>query len=130
MANNILCPMMFFPSIVKQIDSIQIREKESMMTLFMNCIIHFCRRHFAKEVDRLYQYSFMSVYFHLESIMTDSTSTSNTSQKPATRDEGKFVDLPNAKEGNVVVRFPPEASGSVDFCAKRSFFYPKTCSQN
>ena len=30
-----------------------------------------------------------------------------------TKDEGKFVDLPNAEMGKVVVRFPPEASGSV-----------------
>ena len=27
------------------------------------------------------------------------------------KDEGKFVDLPGAEMGNVVVRFPPEASG-------------------
>ena len=27
------------------------------------------------------------------------------------KDEGKFVDLPGAETGNVVVRFPPEASG-------------------
>lgn len=28
-----------------------------------------------------------------------------------TKDEGKFVDLPGAEQGKVVVRFPPEASG-------------------
>ncbi|CAG0883238.1 unnamed protein product [Darwinula stevensoni] len=28
-----------------------------------------------------------------------------------TKDEGKFVDLPGAETGKVVVRFPPEASG-------------------
>lgn len=31
--------------------------------------------------------------------------------KVATRDVGKFVDLPGAEHGKVVVRFPPEASG-------------------
>jgi bifunctional glutamyl/prolyl-tRNA synthetase len=32
--------------------------------------------------------------------------------KPVTRkEEGKFVDLPGAEMGKVVVRFPPEASG-------------------
>ncbi|CAD5210511.1 unnamed protein product [Bursaphelenchus xylophilus] len=31
--------------------------------------------------------------------------------KDKVKDEGKFVDLPNAEMGKVVVRFPPEASG-------------------
>ncbi|XP_062245767.1 bifunctional glutamate/proline--tRNA ligase isoform X2 [Platichthys flesus] len=38
-----------------------------------------------------------------------STTKSNSSEKKA--DVGKFVELPGAEMGNVVVRFPPEASG-------------------
>lgn len=29
--------------------------------------------------------------------------------------EGKFIELPHAEMGKVVVRFPPEASGSVPY---------------
>lgn len=32
-------------------------------------------------------------------------------EKSGRKEEGKFVDLPGAKIGKVVVRFPPEASG-------------------
>jgi hypothetical protein len=32
-------------------------------------------------------------------------------QPKQVKDEGKFVELPNAEMGKVVVRFPPEASG-------------------
>uniref|UniRef100_A0A915DEY2 glutamate--tRNA ligase n=1 Tax=Ditylenchus dipsaci TaxID=166011 RepID=A0A915DEY2_9BILA len=40
------------------------------------------------------------------------STTANTSEMPKqTKDEGKFVELPGAEMGKVVVRFPPEASG-------------------
>lgn len=32
-------------------------------------------------------------------------------QKDSSKDEGKFIELPGAEKGKVVVRFPPEASG-------------------
>ena len=35
----------------------------------------------------------------------------STNLKAQPRDEGKFIDLPGAVKGKVVVRFPPEASG-------------------
>lgn len=31
--------------------------------------------------------------------------------KDQIKDEGKFIELPGAEKGKVVVRFPPEASG-------------------
>ena len=37
--------------------------------------------------------------------------TKGDHQVKQTKDEGKFVDLPGAEMGKVVVRFPPEASG-------------------
>lgn len=41
-----------------------------------------------------------------------SANTADKSEKPGQRkQEGKFVDLPGAEMGKVVVRFPPEASG-------------------
>lgn len=42
-----------------------------------------------------------------------SNPAADTSNRPATerKQEGKFVDLPNAEMGKVIVRFPPEASG-------------------
>lgn len=38
-----------------------------------------------------------------------------------TEDKGKFVDLPGAEMGKVVVRFPPEASGLVFFVEEKLF---------
>ena len=38
-------------------------------------------------------------------------SKENAGSKDKKKDEGKFVELPGAEMGKVVVRFPPEASG-------------------
>ena len=50
----------------------------------------------------------------IKNIPEDVVNTSRSSPSHAAtgaKVEGKFVDLPGATEGNVVVRFPPEASG-------------------
>lgn len=39
------------------------------------------------------------------------TSPNQGSSTSTRKEEGKFVDLPGAEEGKVIVRFPPEASG-------------------
>ncbi len=38
-------------------------------------------------------------------------SAASSAKPKQTKDEGKFVDLPGAEMGKVIVRFPPEASG-------------------
>jgi bifunctional glutamyl/prolyl-tRNA synthetase len=43
--------------------------------------------------------------------VTSRTSPNHGSSTSTRKEEGKFVDLPGAEEGKVVVRFPPEASG-------------------
>ena len=52
----------------------------------------------------------------LQGLPDDIKATSRASPSQGTttggrKEEGKFVDLPGAEEGKVVVRFPPEASG-------------------
>lgn len=42
-------------------------------------------------------------------VKTGKASEANSGRK----EEGKFIELPGAELGNVVVRFPPEASGYV-----------------
>uniref|UniRef100_A0A915AYC0 glutamate--tRNA ligase n=1 Tax=Parascaris univalens TaxID=6257 RepID=A0A915AYC0_PARUN len=54
--------------------------------------------------------------FSIASSSTTKQEKETNVKKPAqgkekTRDEGKFVELPGAEKGKVVVRFPPEASG-------------------
>lgn len=44
-------------------------------------------------------------------VKTEKKLTKGEHQVKQTKDEGKFVDLPGAEVGKVVVRFPPEASG-------------------
>ena len=42
---------------------------------------------------------------------TKDSGAKKSDQPKQTKDEGKFIDLPGAEKGKVVVRFPPEASG-------------------
>ena len=51
---------------------------------------------------------------YISSLPSDVKITAESGVKPVGTkkdDKGKFVDLPGAKMGEVVVRFPPEASG-------------------
>ena len=50
--------------------------------------------------------------------------------KPDDKQEGKYIELPAAVKGQVVVRFPPEASGFLHIghakAALLNFYYAKT----
>lgn len=43
----------------------------------------------------------------------DKTQKQNNPSESYKKEQGKFVELPGAEMGKVVVRFPPEASGLV-----------------
>ena len=43
--------------------------------------------------------------------MLPKEASSSAGEKGERKEEGKFVELPGAEDGKVVVRFPPEASG-------------------
>ncbi|CAI9729936.1 glutamate proline--tRNA ligase-like [Octopus vulgaris] len=55
-------------------------------------------------------YNFLTSQEAFQSVLSNPSLKLDT-LKEGRKEEGKFVDLPNAKKGEVVVRFPPEASG-------------------
>jgi bifunctional glutamyl/prolyl-tRNA synthetase len=64
-------------------------------------------------------YNFMKSLCHVESFLASIPDeakpkfgiTDKTAGGSGRKEEGKFVELPGAEVGKVVVRFPPEASG-------------------
>lgn len=58
----------------------------------------------------------------VEQVASESTSAEK-------RDEGKFIELPGAEIGKVVVRFPPEASGYGHFVIFMERILEKKCGQ-
>lgn len=57
----------------------------------------------------------MSVKFQKTKVIKDQQKLTKSAEvkkgKDQVKDEGKFIELPGAEKGKVVVRFPPEASG-------------------
>ncbi|GFW45776.1 hypothetical protein TNCV_4494971 [Trichonephila clavipes] len=67
-----------------------------------------------ENVKRWYNYLSSQTAFKVVSEMfpkKENAETKDASNKSKTEDKGKFVELPGAEMGKVVVRFPPEASG-------------------